>query len=355
PATGMVRVDPAYWSDPDRHVGNGPYYLKERRHRESTLLVASPTYWAADSVANGWVREIIASDVQAALLTYETGKADMWIAIPATSPVAADLMNSDRPDVHSAPIAGTYYYNFSCLPELSDGRPNPLHDPRVRRAFGLAVDRQVIIDQVTGIDHPVARTFIPPGSMAGYEPPVDRGITFDPDAARALLAEAGFPDGEGLDGLSILYNTGQGHENIAQAIKGMWQRELNVNVALDGLDMKAFGTRSREHQFSIARGSWIGDYPDPSTFLDKMRLGAGNNDASYANPEYNRLLDLAATQTGAERLATLAEAEAIMMDDQPMLLLYQYVFIYCWDADRIGGAYANAWGRFRFENISVSD
>ncbi|MEM0915127.1 MAG: peptide ABC transporter substrate-binding protein [Planctomycetota bacterium] len=352
--TGMVRVDPAYWSDPNRLVTNGPYKLAERRHRESTLMTAQPHYWAADQVANGFVRELIASDAQSALLAYQSGDADIWIGVPSTAPVAADLVASGRPDVHAIPIAGTYFYNYNCSPQLPDGRSNPFLDPRVRNAFSLAVDRQRLVQQITKLNQPIATTFIPPGSMAGYASPTD-GVIFDPDAARALLAEAGHANGSGLDGLSILYNTGQGHEFIAQAIQGMWQRELNVEVSLEGLDSKAFSTRLRNHQFSITRASWIGDYPDPTTFLDKNRTGAGNNDAAYANPEYDALLDLAATQAGAERLATLTDAEALLIADQPMLLLYQYMFIHLWDPQRIQNASLNAWGRWHFEKIVVND
>ncbi|MEM9789205.1 MAG: peptide ABC transporter substrate-binding protein [Planctomycetota bacterium] len=351
--TGMVRVDPAYWSDPARLITNGPYRLAERKHRESTLMVAQPHYWAADQVANGYVRELIASDAQSALLVYRSGDADIWIAVPSTAPVAAELVASGRPDVHAAPIAGTYFYNYNCSPALPDGRPNPLVDPRVRTAFSLAVDRQRIVEQITRLNQPIATTFIPPGSVAGYASPTD-GVTFDPDAARALLVDAGHTEGRGLDGLSILYNTGQGHELIAQAIQGMWQRELGVEVSLEGLDGKAFSTRLRNHQFSITRASWIGDYPDPTTFLDKMRTGGGNNDAAYANPDYDALLDLAATQTGAERMATLSDAEAMLIADQPMLFLYQYVFVDCWDPQRVTGITPNAWGRWRFEQIAVN-
>jgi len=353
PATGMVRVDPTYWSDPDRLVTNGPYRLAERRHRESTLMVAQPHYWAADDVANGFVRELITSDAQSALLAYRSGDADMWIGVPTTAPVAAELVRSGRRDVHAKPIAGTYFYNYNCNPQLPDGRDNPLTNPRVRRALSMAVDRQRLVAQITRMDQPIARTFVPPGSMADYEPPVHAGVAYDPDAARQLLAAAGYANGRGLDGLSILYNTGQGHELIAQTIKGMWQRELGFDVALEGLDGKAFSTRLKNQQYAISRASWIGDYPDPTTFLDKLRTGAGNNDAAYANPDYDALLDRAARQTGAERLATLAEAEALMVADQPMLLLYQYVFVHCWDPDRLPGLEANAWGRWRFEKIGV--
>jgi len=354
-ATGMVRVDPGYWSDPDRLVTNGPYRLAERRHRDTTLMVAQPHYWDADNVANGYVRELIASDAQTALLRYRSGDAHMWIGVPATAPVAAELVRSGRPDVHAKPIAGTYFYNYNCGPTLPDGRDNPLADPRVRRALSLAVDRKRLVEQITGLSQPIAKTFVPPGSMAGYTPPAENGITFDPDAARELLAQAGHTDGQGLDGLSILYNTGQGHELIAQAIQGMWQRELGVDVSLDGLEGKAFSTRLRNHQYSISRASWIGDYPDPTTFLDKNRTGAGNNDAQYASPEYDALLDRAARQTGDERMATLARAEAILIADQPMLLLYQYVFIHCWDPATLPGLEANAWGRWRFERIAVNE
>src|SRR5690606_29014705 len=147
-----------------------------------------------------------------------------WLPdIPTVSPLAADLVNQKLPTVHVSPAAATYFYNFNCLPTLPDGRKNPLADARVRRALSLAIDRQTIVDRVSRLGQPIARTFVPPGVIKGYQSPVDAGHDYNIEQARQLLAEAGYPGGRGLTGLSILYNTGQGHENPAQQIKRTWE------------------------------------------------------------------------------------------------------------------------------------
>ncbi len=351
--TGMARVDPAYWTDPARLVGNGPYQLSQRAFRQYVFMTANPFYWDRAAMKNGSILELIISEPQTAMLAYQAGEADLWVQVPSGSSLAAELIRQDRPDLHREAMAGTYFYNFNCQPKLNDGRANPFVDPRVRRAFSMAIDRRAIVERVTRMNQPIALTYIPPGSITGYTPPAQDGVTFDPDQARKLLAEAGHPDGAGLDGLSILYNTNAGHENIAQAIKNMWEQHLNVSVSLEGVEVKVFSARLKNQDFIICRASWFGDYPDPTTFLDKMKTGDGNNDCGWSNPRFDALLERAETQSGAERMRTLEAAEAVLLEDQPMALLFQYENLYLWDPAKVKGLHANAWARWRFEDVSV--
>lgn len=353
--TGMVEVDAEYWSKP---VSNGPYVLSERVFQERVTLDVNAHYWDRANVKNEGVVQLIVPDPLTAIQKYQRGEVDFLPDIPSAGPIAADLVKQagTRPDVHVQHMAGTYFYNFNCLPTLPDGRSNPLADVRVRKALSLAMDRRAVVESVTRVNQPVARSFVPPGVVAGYEPPVERGTTFDVQRAKALLAEAGYPGGAGLTGLSILYNTGNFHELIAQAVQRQWKEHLGVEVALEALPSKAFSTRLKQHEFTIARAAWFGDYPDPTTWLGKMHSDDGNNDAQWRNARYDALLaeaDALPPAQAAARLAKLAEAEALMLDEEPMGLVYHYVNVYLFDPAKLKGLELNGWARYRLEGVTV--
>lgn len=355
--TGMLTQD-AMWNRPGQLVGNGPYVLKEWRFKRSLLLVANPHYHDLVSMGNHSIQEIIVANPQTALLKYDRGEADWLPDIPTTKPIAADLIRSGRPDVHTVAAAGTYFYNFNCKPRLADGSVNPLSDWRVRRALSMAIDRRVIVDKVTRLGHvqPVAVTFVPPGTLPGYEPPTDEGVRFDPQGARTLLAQAGYRNGKVLSGLSILYNTEGGHEAIAQQIRRCWETHLNVVVKLDSAESKHFSQRLKNQDYTICRAGWFGDYSDATTFLDKFMTGNGNNDCAWSHDRYDALVRLAAVQTDPhKRAGLLRQAEALMLAQQPIAPIYHYIHLWLYNPNRIHGLDINAWNIRRLEHVRVTD
>ncbi|MFA9478680.1 peptide ABC transporter substrate-binding protein [Phycisphaerales bacterium AB-hyl4] len=354
PATGMWRMDTRYWSDPNRLVSNGAYKLAGRRFRQYVHMTANEHYWNAGQVQNASIMERIVSDPQNAMTTYRRGGANFWPGVPAGA-MASELVRDDRRnDVHTQTMAGTYFYNFNCMPQLRDGRDNPFADPRVRRAFSKAIDRDTIVQRVTRMNQPVAMSYIPPDVIGDYNPPTEHGITFDPERARELLAEAGYPNGEGLTGLSILYNTGAEHGDIAQAIRRMWEQHLGVSVSLESVEVNAFFDRLRSQDYVIARASWFGDYPDPTSWLDRMLSDDANNNTAWSNEAFDALLTEAANETEpSARLALLREAEALLLDEQPMAMIFQYVSVNLWNPDQLEGLNANPWAKWNMDRIRV--
>ncbi len=350
--TGGLMDDPMYWTDPDRLITNGPYILKDRKYRRYNYLVANEYYWDRASMKNNSVLEMIVSNEQSQLLAYEFGDIDY---VPVVIPdIAFDLIQQDRNDVHAVPMAGTYFYNFNCSPTLNNGQPNALVDWRVRRALAMAVDRSQIVQYVMRLDQPPAYSFVPPASMNFYTPPVEVGPRFDPQAAKELLAEAGYEDGGELKGMSILYNTNGGHENTAQAIKSMWEEHLGVVVTLEGVESKISADRGRSLDYTIRRAGWYGDYADPTTWLDIRRSDDENNTTKWMNSEYDRLLDQAADATDPDsRLELLRQAESILVKESPMVLIFHPVEVALYDPDRVKGLGINGWSRIRFERVSV--
>jgi oligopeptide transport system substrate-binding protein len=357
PVSGR-RVQDPMWTKPGRLVSNGPYVLASRRFKRDLHLTANPHYWNRSAMRNQSILQLVISDPMTQLLAYQRGEVDWLPDIPSNSPLAADLVRQmregQRPDAKLVPMAGTYFYNLNCSEKLVDGSPNPLSDERVRLALSKGIDRRTIVERVTRLGQPIAATFVPPGAIAGYTPPTDGGVTFDPDGARKLLAEAGHPNGAGLDGLSILYNTEGAHADIAQQIKRSWEENLGVSVTLSGVEKSVFGARLRSKDFTICRASWFGDYRDPTTFLDKFISTNGNNDAGYSNPKFDDLMKQAAGETDAPaRMRKLQQAETLMLRQCPIAPIFHYSVLQLFDEKRVQNLYTNAWNFRRLEFVSV--
>jgi oligopeptide transport system substrate-binding protein len=191
-----------------------------------------------------------------------------------------------------------------------------LDDPRVRHALSLALDRKAIIEKVTKNGAP-AGGFVPP-TIAGY--PVSDRLPHDPERARQLLAEAGYPGGEGLPTLEFIIANSDTSRTFAEIVQEMWRSELGVSIEILNKEWQVLIAEMDSGNFDIFLLSWIGDYLDPATFLKIMRSGDGNNRTGYANPAFDALVSKANQEVSlAARYNILAQAEALLMEDLPIL------------------------------------
>ncbi len=198
----------------------------------------------------------------------------------------------------------------------------PLDDARVRRALSLSIDRDKITRYVTRGGESPAYHFTPPDT-AGYT--AEAGTAFDPVQAKALLAEAGFPDGQGFPPLPLLYNTSDAHALIAQAIGEMWRENLNIQITLVNMEWKVYLDATHNLNYSVARAGWIGDYVDPNTFLDLWVTDGGNNRTGWSNAEYDTLINQASrTLNSNSRFEIFRQAESLLMQESPIIPIYFY-------------------------------
>ncbi|MBX3357796.1 MAG: peptide ABC transporter substrate-binding protein [Phycisphaeraceae bacterium] len=366
PRTGRLVATPG-WTKPRELVGNGPFILTRWRFKREIRFERSPTYWNRDEISVGSISMPTIEDANAMILAFDAGDVD-WVT-DVTMPYRGDMLAArqhlleenaslvaplvargvdpieidrllpadPRLNIHAFPTFGTYFYNFNCRPTLPDGRVNPFADPRVRRAFAMSVDKRRITDEIRRLGEPAASTLIPPGAIHGYLSPT--GLPYDVQAARRLLAEAGYPEGKGFPSVELLFNRDAGHDVVAQAIARDWQRDLGVAVVLRQREVAVFREDVKKGNFMISRAAWYGDYLDPTTFLDVNRTGDGNNDRGYSSGRFDELLARAEREPDPQaRYTLLSEAEAVLVEeDLPILPIHHYSLVYLFDAHRVSG------------------
>jgi oligopeptide transport system substrate-binding protein len=305
--------DPEFWTRPENIVSNGPYVLKQAQFRQFVLLEKNPRYWDTEHVKLARIRLAMIESANTVLNMYEAGELDS-IGSSALPAEFLDLLRQKR-DFHSAPYLGIYYY------WLNTQAP-PLDDVRVREALRLAIDRQSIVDNITRGGQIPTSDMVPKG-LAGY--PGLNSPLFDPERARALLREAGYGPEHPLPKFTLRYNTSEGHKQAAEAVQAMWRKHLGATVELENQEWKVFLKSIAAHDFQIARAGWLGDYPDPLTFLDLLASYNGNNHANWRDPHYDALLEHANHQRyPAARMQLLQEAERYLMRAVPVIPLYVY-------------------------------
>ena len=357
PNTLRLRRNPQ-WTKPGTIVSNGPYRLTAWEFKRRLRLTANPHYWNAALVGPETVEMTNFQDANTMFIAYEAEQLNLMLGAGPLE-FSPDLVRAQREgrrdDVHGFTAYGTYYYVFNTRDTLSDGRPNPFADPRVRRAFAMTINKPPLVKRVTRLHQEVSDVFIPRGAIAGYESP--DGLGYDPERARELLAEAGYPGGEGLPPVLLIYNTGGGHVKVAQAVARMWANELNADVNLEGQEWKVFLRRRNEGGFHIARSGWFGDYMDPTTFLDLFKTGNGNNDAGFSDPYYDGLLEQAAAEPdAAKRMDILRKAEAYIMNEAlPAVPLYYYKMIHLYDEQQVRGVSLHPRNLQFFHRMRVMD
>jgi len=304
------------WMEAGNFVGNGPYMLQEWKHDQKLVLVQNPYYegaWKATRLVDRIEFTAVADPWSQAVPMYEAGEVDVAV-VPSTD---LDRVKSDpnlSKDLQQLPISGSNVMIFDC------SNP-PTDDVRVRQALHMAIDRKTLAEKVLKGAYAPANSFSPP-DLASYNPSTFLG--YDPAKAKALLAEAGYPDGKGFPTIEFVYWTGEREVLCAQAISAMWQDTLGIQVKQTPLEPKAM----RDYRISRATDkfnvyfaiNWSG-IADPSEFHNaQLDPDANVRNSHYADPEYVKLIRDALKETDvAKRKQMYQQAEAIINRDVPII------------------------------------
>lgn len=365
PATFPVRQDVTtkedgtpndQWTfDVATYLCNGPYKLTAWNHNSEIVMEPNEQYYDVANLGPDKITFKLMDDQNAMLSGFNSGELDFIEDVPQAE--LPDLIASG--DLKIVDYIGTYYVCYQT-------QKAPFDDPRVRQAFTLAVDRTFIVDKVTQAGQVPANGFVPAGvyDAAGstgddfrtvggayysIEGDADYSYEANCEKARELLAEAGYPNGENFPVVEYLYNTSDAHKAVAEALQNMWETELGVKVTLNNQEWAVFLQTRKDGNYSIARNGWIADYNDPMSFLDMWLTGGGNNDAQYANADYDAKIQEAKNTTDpAARMKLVHEAENIIMgQDWALNPLFFYTQKYML-SDRVGGMFYTPLGYFFF-------
>jgi oligopeptide transport system substrate-binding protein len=316
---------------------SGPYELDSWRVSDRVRLRKNYRYWDATNTYCEIVDLLPISTPAAAFNLYEAGEVDIiWDKEAVPAELLSELRT--RPDYHGFTYLGTYFIRFNVTRDT-------FKDPRVRKALALAIDKKRLVEKLRKSGELPATHFVPPG-VRDYESP--DGLPHDPQLARQLLSDAGYPGGKGFPSFEYVFDSSGGgasaiHGQIGVELQQMWQTELGLAVNLRQMEKKVFLKAQSDLQYDVSRSSWIGDYNDPNTFLDLFLSSNGNNRTGWKDPQYDRWIQEANACTDvAQRAALLQRAEALLVREQlPFVPLFFYNGFTYYDPERIEGIHPN--------------
>lgn len=338
----LVETNPDWAARADQFVANGPYKLVEW-DATRLVMVKNPTYWNAQVVAVDRLIFPIIPDVPTAVNLFNAEELE-FVPQPDEATVAELGLKAYY---RSTPAFATNYYIFNLSAK-------PFDDVRVRRALSLALDRKALVQSQGWTNEPL-RAIVPmgaPDGPMGFDFRMDGGdlLTEDLNEARRLLAEAGYPNGQGFPEVRFIVNDSMQVQKGAERVVAMWRERLGItSVNLIKMPFRDLLSQRTTGRFGIARGSWIGDYRDPMTFLELWVTGSPMNVAHYTNPEFDRLIQRAkAASEPSVRMKAMHEAEALLMREMPAIPLYQSMNTYLQSPKLSGGLFYNPLGSIDF-------
>lgn len=308
------------WSTFDNYVGNGPFRLKQWVTNQVIEVERNPDYWDAKTVKLNGIRFFPIDNINAEETMFRNDRLHITNQVfPDKIPVFAEKM----PDqLRNDPYLGTYFYRINVTRK-------PFNDPRVRRALALSLDKKLLVEKVTKGGQAPATGYVPTG-IPGYE--ASTAVSFRPDEARRLLAEAGYPGGKGFPKTEIMINTSEAHRKVAEAVQELWRRELGIEIGIYNQEWKVYLDNQSSLNFDLSRSGWIADYAHPSTFVDMFTTGNGNNDTGWSSARYDALIE-AARRAGSEdeRVRLMHDAEEVLLNEMPIVPIYWYTRVYLLD------------------------
>ncbi len=334
------------WNDKE-YVCNGPFRVKEMRRDEKFIYEKNPYYYDAENVKIDELEIVFLNASETALLAFENQDVDI---ITSVNPDAlAKFAGTDT--LMLTERIGYRWYEFRC-------DRAPFDNPKVRQALAMALDRKVLVDAV--LQQPVTplRGFIPKAFPDTLDPSKSWRETHpdtfaeDLDAAKALLAEAGFPNGEGFPSFRLVQTSDATLVKVAQAMAQMWKQNLNIDAEIVTVESGVYwandtGTR-KSGEFEICYMGYTGDFLDPFSILSPL-MSAENEAIQWGNKEYDDLMYKISTGiTGEEREAAFVEAEEILTAEMPVIPIYNYVAT-ALVSDKVGGFIRSYGGTPNFE------
>ncbi|GAB4132305.1 MAG: ABC transporter substrate-binding protein [Bacteroidia bacterium] len=319
-------------------VGTGPFKVKSIKEGESVILERNPNYWMVDEYGNklpylSIVQFRFIKDKRSEIIAFRNKELDMVFRLPVE--MAKDIMGElDQAKEHSAdfvlqsaPAMSLTYYGFQ-------HKKSPFDNLKVRKAFNLSINRQYICEKVLNGDAIPATMGIVPQSMPDYGAENVKGYNYDPELARKLMAEAGYPNGKGFPEITLQINSGGGDRNTmtAEYIMNQLKEVLGVTVKIETVPFAQHIEAFETGKALFWRTGWVADYPDPETFLTTLYSGhipadmnarSSLNPVRYSSPRFDSAFTAAINEADlTKRMQLFRVADQIAMDDAAIFPIY---------------------------------
>ena len=353
---GTVEANGDAWATaPETYVSNGPFYMTEWVPGSHILFSKNPNYWNADAIKLDGIQFALIEDSNAAYSAYQTGEVLMIKDVP-TEEIPSLEGNAD---FFVDPIIGTYYISLNL-------NRDAFKDAKVRQALSLAIDRDYVANTLMQGTYSPASNFMGPGWIdtdgAPFKDKANGGAPYIDTAdfegnlekAKALLEEAGYPNGEGFPAISYTTNDAGYHKVVAEYLQQAWA-ELGIDLQVNIVEWSSFTPMRRNGEYDVARNGWVGDYSDPSNILDLLYSTNGNNDGKFSNSEYDAAMDTSRTTLdAAERSEALHTAEDILMAEAGCVPIAYYNDFWL-QSDKITGSWHSPYGYWYFMYADIAE
>ena len=338
----------------DTYISNGPFYISEWVPGSHILMSKNTNYWNADAIKLDGIKWNLIEDANASYSAYQTGGVLMIKDVP-TEEIPSLSGNSD---FFVDPIIGTYYLSVNTARE-------PFTDANVRKALSLAIDREYVANTLMQGTYSPAYNFMGPGwvdtdgsqfinNSNGGQTYISEDYEANLEEAKQLLADAGYPDGEGFP--SIVYSTNDAgyHKVVAEYLQEAWA-QLGVDCKVDVVEWASFTPMRRNGDYDASRNGWVGDYSDPSNMLDLLYSTNGNNDGKFNSADYDAAMDISrSTLDAAERSDALHTAEDILMEEAACIPVAYYNDFWL-QSEKITGSWHSPYGYWYFMYADIAE
>ena len=345
----------AWATSAETYISNGPFYVSEWVPGSYIMMSKNPYYWNADAIKLDGIKWNLIEDSNAAYSAYQTGEVLMIKDVPTEEIPSL----KDNAEFHVDPIIGTYYLSMNL-------ERDAFKDARVRKALSLAIDRDYVANTLMQGTYSPAGNFMGPGwidtdgkqfqdNANGGQPYIDvNNYEADLEEAKQLLADAGYPNGEGFPSITYTTNDSGYHKVVAEYLQQAWA-ELGIDLQVDIVEWASFTPMRRNGDYDIARNGWVGDYSDPSNMLDLFYSTNGNNDGKFNNADYDAAMDLSRTTLdSAERSKALHTAEDILMEEAGCIPVAYYNDFWL-QSDKITGSWHSPYGYWYFMYADIAE
>lgn len=305
---------------PETYIGNGPFVMTERAQDSKIVMVKNTNYWNKDTIVPTKITFVMMQDPTLAIAGIKEGSLDFSVNV-----IEQDIQKLKEENiVQIMPFFATLAFGIN-------NNNKVLKDPRIRKALSLAIDRSYIVENVVITAKSPAGAWVPFGAndvTGDFRENGGNYIDISKEAygsnvalAKKLMAEAGYPNGEGFPVLEYKTTSDLVYTQTAEAVQQMWKENLGIDLRISSMEWAAYQQMRREKNYELIRTLWIGDYADPMTFLENYISSRSQNTSGYSNIEFDKYMDIARTSSDAKvRMNAMHKAEDLLIGKDNILI-----------------------------------